>query len=121
MIKLPAYFVGFNSKVDGSYSLRFTTQELQSDEVSNFHNLRNAIGWLVFAENKKEIEIPNKEVLDTSKTPSQRLRACIYLYWEQCGKVGDFEVFYRDMMNNYITHTKSKFLTKGYENQYENI
>lgn len=50
--------------------------------------------------------IPIKKVKE--KSPSNRLRAVIYLYWEQLGCQGDSEAFYEKHVNAIIEQYKSK-------------
>jgi hypothetical protein len=42
------------------------------------------------------------------KTPSQRLRACLHVWWQQLGKNGSFNHFYDDQMEKLITFVKTK-------------
>ena len=45
---------------------------------------------------------------DERKTPSQRLRGCLFRLYEQRGKNGDFEIFYRAQMERIIDAVKNK-------------
>lgn len=108
MIKLPAYLTGFNSKADGSASIRFSTQELGPEDFAEMHGHLNQFGWLVFRENDfQDEEIPQEDA-EENKTPSRRLRASLYVLWDQSGKQGEFESFYRDRMEKFIEHVKAK-------------
>jgi len=42
------------------------------------------------------------------KTPSQRLRACLHVWWQQLGSNGSFANFYSDQMEKLITFVKTK-------------
>lgn len=44
------------------------------------------------------------------KTASQRLRAVLYIFWEQNKPTEDFEVFYQQKMDEIITHFKTKLV-----------
>jgi hypothetical protein len=46
------------------------------------------------------------------KTPGQRLRATIYVWWQQAGEQGDFETFYLHKMEKIIEGVKSKLEAK---------
>ena len=37
-----------------------------------------------------------------------RLRACLYVAWEQAGKPGEYEDFYRHRMERFINDVKNK-------------
>lgn len=108
MIKLPAYLTGFSSRSDGSAGIRFTTQELSEGDFAGLKKSLNAFGWLIFSENNvQDEEIPDEEA-EEDKKPSRRLRASLYVLWEQNGKKGEFESYYREQMEKIITHVKSK-------------
>jgi len=109
MIKLPTYFVSFGSKSDGSARLGFNTQELSSADFAILKENLNEYGWLVFRPNELQDEdIPTEDAEDSEKTPSKRLRACLYVLWEQKGKKGMFEAYYREQMEKIMTHIKTK-------------
>jgi hypothetical protein len=109
MIKLPAYFLGFNSKTDGSSGLRFAMQEITDIEFANLKRNLNAFGWLLFAENQSELEIPQEPAEeDKDKTPSKRLRAVLFLQWKKEKPFSDFDTFYRKEMETIIENRKEK-------------
>lgn len=108
MITLPAYMTGFSSKSDGSASIRFSTQELSADQFAELSKNLNAFGYLLFKENQITLDdMPTEDVEDRNKTPSKRLRASLYVLWTQKGSQGDFEVYYRDMVEKYIIKIKA--------------
>lgn len=108
MIKLPAYFTRFGSRADGSAGLSFATQELSPEEFSELSKCLNQFGWLIFKGNSISLEDLPLEDAQEGKKPSQRLRAALYVLWEQNGKVGDFEAYYRTQMEKVIEHVKKK-------------
>lgn len=105
---MPAHFTGFSSRADGSAGVRFSTQELTSDDFSELKKALNGFGWLVFASQDEQVEVPTEAVSDETKKPSARLRACFYLLWKKKGEVGDFELFYRGQMELIIERIKGK-------------
>jgi len=50
-----------------------------------------------------------KQELD-SKTPSQRLRGVLFIWWKQSGEQGQFEDFYRNKMEEFINYIKQEKL-----------
>ena len=109
MIKLPAYFTRFGSRSDGSAGLSFTTQELGSDEFVQLRENLNQFGWLVFQKNDFSVDdLPKEQAEESNKTPSKRIRSVLFILWQQEGRKGDFEVFYRDRMDKLIEMIKSK-------------
>lgn len=107
-MKFPAHFTGFGSKADGSAGIRFSTQELTSDEFAELKQNLNSFGWLVFAPQDSEVEVPTEAVSDETKKPSQRLRAVFFLLWKKKGEIGDFDSFYRGQMELIIDRLKTK-------------
>lgn len=108
MIKTSGYFQGFNSKADGSASLRFTTQELTDDDWAVLPKHQGLFGWIVFTGEGEKLDIPKELPTDTKKTPGQRLRASLFVYWKQLGEPGDWEVFYRDQMERFISRVQKE-------------
>ena len=111
-VKLAAIFSGVRSRKDRSYSLSFDTRELDGTDAAALLSLHQTEGWLIFSptEDVDEQDIPKEKAnagLGT-KTPSQRLRAVLFVWWEQKGKPGDFEDFYRSKVETLIEIVKEK-------------
>lgn len=106
-ISLESQLTSASTRADGSLSLRFATGELlPTEKAAVFEiqgmNLRLLIQPL---EGQPESFIDVKSEFQT-KTPSMRLRAVLYVAWEQAGKPGEFETFYNHKMNFYIEDVK---------------
>lgn len=89
------------------------TQELSPLESTMLFGLKDKLGYMLFAERPlKEADlkdIPEKAVeFKGDKTPSQRLRGAMYVWWEQGGKQGDWDTFYRAKMEDLISQVKEK-------------
>lgn len=108
MLKLPAYFTGYSSKTDGSFGLRFSTQELPPDTVADMAKDLNGFGWLVFAPQQNEIEIPKDFLEDDRKSPSERLYSVLYVWWKQQNVDQPFDVWRLRYMDRLIENIKSK-------------
>jgi hypothetical protein len=92
---------------DGGVSLGFATNELTDEEKVIASRYYQKFGFLLFKENQfKQEEIPDGDASDESKSPSQRLRATLFILWKQKGSKGDFEIFYRAQMENAINRVK---------------
>lgn len=91
MIKLPSYFTGFSSKADGSASLRFATQELTAENFVDLKRHQNEFAWLVFG--GADSEIPDKAPVREGKTPSERLRNRMFVFWKENKIETPFEVW----------------------------
>ena len=107
MLKIPSYFTGFSSRKDGSASIRFTTQEIDSEMFAELKDTLNEFGWLIFT-GEKQVSIPKEMPTDNKKTPAQRLRSTLYVYFTQLGSEGDFEVFYNQKMEELIDKVKAR-------------
>lgn len=109
MITLAGYLTGFSSKSDGSASVRFSTQELTAEQFADMSRHLNEYGFILFKENAITLEdMPTEDMEDRTKTPSKRLRASLFVLWKQKECAGDFEAYYRDMMEKFISKTKEQ-------------
>lgn len=107
------------SKVDGSVSITFDTPEISGGKVGELFDLRKKVAYVYIS--ARQIENNEKSMVDTldpelkGKTPGQRLRGAIYVYWEQ-NKESDmaipklFEDFYRQKMEVFITGVKQELV-----------
>lgn len=107
-IQVPAILTRIAYLKDKGLSLGFSTQEISDEEkvvVSRFHN---EFGYLLFKKNEfKDEDIPqNNAPTDEQKTPSQRLRAVLFVLWKQQGQLGDFDTFYRAQVDRIIEKIK---------------
>jgi len=111
-VKLAAIFSGIKSRKDRSYRLEFDTRELGGADAATLLGMQMTEAWLIVAptDDISETDIP-KERANAGvgmKTASQRLRAVIWRLWEQSGKVGDPEDYYRGKMELIIEQLKEK-------------
>lgn len=99
---------------DGSIRIYLDTQEQSAHTMADLFDLRKKLGFFFFREtldSKDEldsIELPKPKATDSPKSPSQRLRSVLYVYWEQTNQSQDFETFYTENMNKFVDHIKSK-------------
>lgn len=98
-----------SSLVDGGVTVGFHTKELNTSEKAQVMDFHNKAGWLLFKPNEVTAEdIPKQDAEYETKTPGQRLRSTIFVWWKQLGGEGDFEDFYRNTMEKFIEHIKQK-------------
>ena len=73
---------------------------------------KEALGWLIFKESQiipEDIPDYDPATFDQIKSPSQRLRAVLFVYWKEVkGGQGDFESFYRAQVERIIEQYKDK-------------
>jgi len=95
--------------VDGGLSIGFHTNELDSEEKVAVMDMHNEAGWLLFQPNEiAEADVPDKQAELETKTPSQRLRAVLFVYWKQTTPEETFEVFYCRKMEAIIDSVKGR-------------
>lgn len=94
----------------GTDGISFTiqsTREVSDVDVAVLLGFRKKEGWFLFSENElQEIDIPKKDAEIESKTPSQRLRAVLFIQWKQSGSKNTFEDYYRAKIEEYINEVK---------------
>lgn len=98
-----------SSRADGSVAFRVITGELRPSEagaVLAFHGKACKVTVLPHEGAPEEVVVVDSEI--TRKTPGQRLRAVLFLYWKNEGENGRFEDFYAVKMEALIEHVKSK-------------
>lgn len=108
--QIPATLEGVTALKDGGMSVRFHTNEVSDEEKVLLMRYFQKFGWLLFNEQEhKESELDLELIRkDTGgKTPSQRLRATIYVAYQQSGKTDlTFEEFYSRCMEQHINYEK---------------
>lgn len=112
-IQVPATLSGVSTLKDGGVTIRFQTQELTASEKAVVFDYLDKFGWLLFAETEHQPhDIDELEAIrkDTGgKSPSQRLRAALYvLYKQQADTSISFEQYYGQMMEKVIDNVKSR-------------
>lgn len=107
--QIPAILDGVTPRKDGSMTLRFVTNEVSKADKVQLMEFYSTFGWLLFSANIfDETDVP-KELAkrDTGQSPSQRLRAVLFVYWKQLGSKGDYQAFYDQKMEKFIEAIKS--------------
>jgi len=107
---IPAQLDGVQPRKDGGVSLRFVTQEASKDDKVTLMEFYQSYGHLLFSANQiQEDQVP-KANADRSdgKSPSQRLRAVLFVAWKNNGNTGDFEAWYSQQMERIIDQVKAK-------------
>lgn len=114
MITFPAIIDGVRTNKDGSLKIVLETPELSPEDCTKLFSFRN---MQVFAGlNEANIQPEDLDLKDFKpiekgeKTPSQRLRAVLYLVWNQstAGTRGDFDSFYKRAIERIIDQYKEK-------------
>lgn len=98
-----------SSRRDKSIRYSVETPELKTSEKALFMDYQGVVVEMLI----KPVDFVAKEVerVETEiygKTPSQRLRAVLFVKWDQEGRLGEFRDYYIKRMEQYIEHEKSK-------------
>lgn len=103
---------GCSTRVDGSISIRLSTPELSGTEKAAIFDLQGKELKILLqpVDNAPDELVAVKRDLDF-KTPGQRLRNTIFVWWKQLedgGKMGgkSFDLFYGETMNRIIEDVK---------------
>jgi hypothetical protein len=111
-IILPSQINPPRLRKDGSASISFDTRELTSEEIFTIMSLRHSEGWLCFAPNEEQLEVPEERAEVDEKSASERLRNVLFVWYKQetqNGKfTGLFETFRKEKMEKIIEGVKSK-------------
>lgn len=110
-VQFPASLNKMETLSDGSIKLVLETQELNGADMTELFGYRNQVGYVTFTPNRIDhVEVPKEmAVSDDGKSPSQRLRAVLYVAWEQSGKkVDTFEQYYGIQMERILNQLKDR-------------
>ena len=108
---VPATMSSISTLKDKTLKVTFHCQEMPADAAAECIRLNQTFGWLIFAsEEATETFVPDAPPPEfkQSKTPAQRLRAVLFVWWQQLGAEGDFEFYYREKMEMMINLVKGK-------------
>jgi hypothetical protein len=108
VVQIPVTLDLANRRKDRSVSLRFSsTQELGTADFAELDRLTPSTGWLLFAQN--EFDEGDIEAPDDGKRPSQRLRACLFIWWRtNTDQSEPFQRFYERWMEKRINAIKEE-------------
>lgn len=117
MILLKGQLTSISTLADGTIKLVIGTQEVSPEMAGELFGIRKRLIHVGIAENdlkQHEIELLQNAKLSVddipnSKTPSQRLRSTLFVYWKQHDTgFNDFDSFYKDYIEKRIETIKSK-------------
>lgn len=105
-ISVPATISKVTTMADKSLRLQVDTQEIDGETKAKIFSMHDMLGWFVFAPAPiKELtldDLPQIHLEDNEKTPSQRLRSIMFVYWKEKRLKQDFDIFYRYHINQMI-------------------
>jgi len=111
IVQCSAQIDKITAKNDRTLSITIGTQEMSPDNASILFGLFEKQIWIAFAETsvtKEDLKIPEVVVEKGRKTPSQRLRDRMFVYWKEMKKDGKFDDWYEDALEE----IGAKYLSK---------
>lgn len=105
----PVILTSASTRADGSLGLRFATPELKPEDKTVMFELLN-LNMTMRLDHPDAVVVDLHEVKSEfeQKTPGQRLRAVLFVWWKQSQEPGEFETFYKHQMEKIIDHIKTK-------------
>lgn len=117
LLQVPSELSKATTMAHRSLRLVFDTQENLTDEqMAKIMAMHNKLGWLCFLPEERPIDVldavtlPKLEWDKEEKTPGQRLRATLYVYWEQKKPTETFAQFYEQSMEKFINNVKERLV-----------
>lgn len=114
IFQVPAEISKIVSMANRSVRLVCDTQENLTDEqMAKAMGMLQKTGWLTISVEPVKAEdllnLPELTYDKDEKTSSQRLRACLFILWEQKGKPTEtFQSFYEQNLERFINAVKEK-------------
>lgn len=114
-IILDGILEGIKTRVDGTVSISFCTNEIDSSKAGELFSLRGKYCKALLSDSN--ISKVEEEIVDSTgvvdagkkrKSQSQRLRAVLYKIFEQSGYEINFEDYYKTELDKIIEHFKKK-------------
>jgi len=119
---LPVSVETIATRHDGSVKIVMGTYELNTQSAVKLFDLRKSEALMYLSSDnisQEELDALDGFKLDAEKTdgktPSQRLRAVLYVYWKQHKQKDiEFDIFYLKYMNRTIDKIKDKLDAETY-------
>ena len=114
MITIAGQIEGISSRKDKTIKLTIGTQELSPNQAADLFNLSQQFCYLgikteTFTKEETESIDNLKTELESTKSPSQRLRGVLFLNYQQDTKgYKDFSTYYQSEMDKITEHYKNK-------------
>lgn len=102
---------GISLRKDSTLTIKIGTQEMSPSESAEIFKFGNKQVWIGISEIAiSKLDIPDEITeFDNEKTPSERLRNVLWIYWDtKTDKSKSFEDFRRTYMDKIINSIKDK-------------
>ena len=116
ILKVPSYIKKVETTSDKGLKLQVYTQELAPEDITNLLSLRDKLGYFIFKltniDEEDLVELPKiKPEFKHERTPAEKLRAVLYIWWSQRGEEKKgvlFDDFYKEYLERIISQIKEK-------------
>jgi len=114
LIQLPCELLDFRTyATKQTVRISFETQEaLDTEHLAQLLQHKGKTGWLVFSPSEQQVrldDIPDEPVNEPNvKTPSQRLRSVLWVYYKSLERQEPFDTFYTNYVERVIDAIKEK-------------
>lgn len=89
---------------DRTLTIKLDTQELSAEDTAHIFDFFQKQIWVAIAETEvtdEDLDIPESVDPLDEKTPSQRLRDRMYVYWKEKKPSSNFNEWYRTQLEKY--------------------
>lgn len=113
LFQAPAILQDKGKLQDNTRKLVLLLPEIDPDDEADIIKNHGKEGWFIFSPTKikdEDVEVPDyKPMFKGDKTPGQRLRAVLFIFWEQQHQgTKSSDEFYKETMENIINSYKEK-------------
>lgn len=109
MFQVPAQISKITTLADSTVRITVDCQETSPEEMAKLFSLKGLLGWFLFKENEivKE-DVPEEQTeFKTDKSPSKRLRDCLFVYWKNnTNKTTDFDTYWKNWVDKKCNEIK---------------
>ncbi len=117
ILQIPAKIMKVGTMAHRSLRVIADTQEnLTNEQMAKIMGQHEKTGWWCFLPEERAIDaldvvgLPKITWDKDEKSPGQRLRSCLFVYWEQKKPTETFAQFYDQTMEKYINAVKEKLV-----------
>ena len=111
-VVLKAKVAGVTARADGSASVKLNTPTLAPEDHAALMQMLDTEAVVLVQCEEGGPSLHESKAVWEDKTPSQKLRACLYVLWAETKSDQDFDVFYRDRMGRLVEWVKKKLPKK---------
>jgi hypothetical protein len=107
-LQFNAVIEGVRTRQDRSLGLTVGTGELTSEEKMTVMELQNVSCSVTFSPTDGFTTVREIKSELSKKSVSERVRACLFVWWHQLGEPGTFQAFYEAEGEKIINNIKSR-------------